>query len=130
MNIKNKKYIGILLLFQLFSCSLYTPNFKMENNCIIKVNKANFTSLVVETENPDEYYLIIQRNFNSGSTKICFDEIPSGYIIIKPDRDTLNIHRIEFKENQIITIINSGGDRASFKAVYKMKNGNLEKYEE
>lgn len=117
--------MGVFLLLQLFACTFYSPYFKMENNCIIKLNKANFTIVSIETTNPVEYYLVCERSFNLGSRKICFDDIPDNYLIIKSGKDTLNSNKIEFKENQIISIENSGGDRAPFEATFIMKNGNL-----
>lgn len=52
--------------------------------------------------------------------------LKSGLItIIKSGKDTLNSNIIEFKENQIISIENSGGDRGDFEATFIVKNGNL-----
>lgn len=99
MNIKIKSVIGSFLLLHLSACTFYSPYFKMENNCIIKLNKANFRSVSIEIANPYEYYSIRLRNSNTGSKKICFDVIPTDYLIIKSGKDTLNSNKILFKEN-------------------------------
>ena len=128
MNIKNKILWVILFLLTFLSCTLYSPHFEMKDNCIVKTNRGWFNYILINTYNPRERYKIKLKNCN-GVTKICFDNIPENYIVIKGWKDTLNTSKLVFKEGQIVKILNSGGDRASYSAEFIVRNGNFVKYD-
>ena len=129
MNTKNKILLVVLSSFTLLSCTLYSPHFEMMDNCIIKTNRGWFNYLLINTNNPTESYTIQLKDCSDGATKICFDNIPENYIIIKGWRDTLNTSKLVFKEGQIVKILNSGGDRTSFSTEFIVRNGDLVKFD-
>ena len=129
MNTKNKILLVVLFLLTFLSCTLYSPHFEMKDNCIIKTNRGWFNHILINTYKPAKRYKIILKDCSDGATKICFDNIPENYIIIKGWGDTLNTSKLVFKEGQIVKILNSGGDRTSFSTEFIVRNGDLVKFE-
>ncbi len=101
--------LGVLWL----GCTLESPYFEVEDNCVSVKRRMWIQNLWVTTSNPFEAIRISRNKAFDGSHTICLDSIPSGYFVIC-QRDTLNVRDIHFAEGDSVEIRQPGGDRGSY----------------
>ena len=124
MAINNKSILFALLCTALASCSLESPKFTVEDNCIIVKRKMWFQSVHITNLSTNETYSLRRNRLYDGAHQICFTNIPKGYYLVHK-LDTLNPGIINFEEGQSIEISHDGGDRSDFRILCKVEHGVL-----
>ncbi len=111
-------------------CTLSTPTFNIQNNCLVTdTNKWFQTVSIRNEEHPGLSYIIVRNRESKGAFELCLDDISPGYFMIQAG-DTLARKALTLPEGAVWTICHSGGDRASFCRKASVSGGSLVEIEE
>jgi hypothetical protein len=119
----SRSMIIVVLILSLISCG-YDPVFYVKGKCITTRSKDWFNTVWIKIKDPSIYYSIKRDYSHDGSNKLCLDNIPDGYFVIRY-KDTFENNAIKLIEGQTITIRYSGGDRAGIDVKCLMRNDSL-----
>lgn len=111
--IMKKVLIILMIAIGQSSCTIQSPRFWMDGNCLKMKKWKTFGSIYIETSNPQKYYSISRNYEFDGVHEICLQDIPAGYSLIIIGDAKIGT-AIKLEENQEFLIGHSGGDRASF----------------